>query len=86
MKLIAVDEEVKGIDRRTSGKLLKNYPDTPWKDIMGLRDIIAHHYFDVDAGEIFTALRHDLPPLIDVIGRIKKDVSHRSTQDGEPQA
>jgi Uncharacterized conserved protein len=75
MKLIAVGEEVKAIDRRTDGKLLSKYDEIPWKDVMGLRDIIAHHYFDVDAGEIFTVIRTDIPPLLKVINKMISDLS-----------
>jgi uncharacterized protein with HEPN domain len=75
MKLIVVGEEVKGLDRRTGGKLLKLYPSVPWKEVTGLRDIIAHHYFDVDAGEIFTVVKTDLPPLSEVIHQMAADLS-----------
>lgn len=30
---------------------------------MGARDIIAHHYFDVDAEEVFSIIKNDLEPL-----------------------
>ncbi len=75
MKLLAVGEDVKGLDKRTGGSLLLKYPSIPWKDVMGLRDIIAHHYFDVDADEIFIVITTDLPPLLKVIGEIKADIS-----------
>lgn len=74
MKLIAVGEEVKSVDRRTQGELFSKYEDIPWKDVMGLRDIIAHHYFDVDAGEIFSVVSADLPPLLTVIRKIITDI------------
>jgi uncharacterized protein with HEPN domain len=73
MKLMTVGEEVKALDRRTEGKLLPKYGQIPWKQVIGLRDIIAHHYFDVDAGEIFTVVKQDLPPLIEVIRKMTKD-------------
>lgn len=73
MKLLVVGEEVKALDRRTGGKLLSQYSEIPWKEVMGLRDIIAHHYFDVDAGEIFTVIRTDIPPLLEVIRRMIED-------------
>jgi uncharacterized protein with HEPN domain len=74
MKLLAVGEEVKALDRRTDGKLLSKYREIPWKEVTGLRDIIAHHYFDVDAGEIFTVLRIDIPPLLNVIRQMIEEV------------
>lgn len=63
MLLIAVGESLKNLDKVTDGKLLPTYPAIPWKQVKGLRDIIAHHYFDVDAGQIFWILNHELTPL-----------------------
>ncbi|MDR1671759.1 MAG: DUF86 domain-containing protein [Alistipes sp.] len=74
MKLLTVGEEVKALDRKTGGELLSRYGSIPWREVMGLRDIIAHHYFDVDAGEIFSVVKHDLPPLAEVVRRMIKDL------------
>lgn len=74
MKLLAVGEEVKSLDRRTNGNLLSHYSSIPWKQVMGLRDIIAHHYFEVDASEICTIIQTDLPPLLQVVQQMKEDI------------
>ena len=63
MLLIAVGESLKNLDKVTDGKLLPTYPAIPWKQVKGLRDIIAHHYFDIDAGQIFWILSNELTPL-----------------------
>ena len=63
MLLIAVGESLKNLDKVTEGKLLPTYPSIPWKQVKGLRDIIAHHYFDVDASQIFWILSNELSPL-----------------------
>jgi uncharacterized protein with HEPN domain len=34
---------------------------------MGLRDIIAHHYFDVDAEEIWWIIENELKPLLNSV-------------------
>lgn len=70
MLLIAVGESLKNIDKITDKKLLIQYPDIDWKGAKGLRDIMAHHYFDVDAEEIFWVCEHHLTPLADVIQTI----------------
>lgn len=44
MLLIAIGEGVKGVDKLTDKKLLSFYPEMDWKGVMGMRDIIAHHY------------------------------------------
>lgn len=63
MLLIAVGESLKNLDKVTDGKLLPTFPSIPWKQVKGLRDIIAHHYFDVDASQIFWILSNELIPL-----------------------
>ena len=61
--LIAIGESLKNLDKTTEGKLLPLYPDVPWKNVKGLRDIIAHHYFDVDAAQILWIVKNEIGPL-----------------------
>lgn len=74
MKLSAVGESVKNLDKITNRELLSNYPDIPWKNVMGVRDIIVHHYFDVDAGEIHRICKKDVPPLLGTINKMLQDL------------
>ncbi len=50
------------------------YPITEWRKIMGMRDIIAHHYFDVDADKVFDVLRNEVPKLLEVIKQMKIEI------------
>ena len=75
MLLIAVGESLKNLDKVTDGKLLPTYPSIPWKQVKGLRDIIAHHYFDVDASQIFWILSYELSPLEQAIRFFINDLS-----------
>ncbi|MCG6191521.1 HepT-like ribonuclease domain-containing protein [Maribellus maritimus] len=52
MKLVAVGESIKNLDKVTNKELLPQYRQIQWKQAMGMRDIIVHHYFDVDAEQI----------------------------------
>ena len=67
MLLIAIGESLKSLDKTTNGVLLPTYPSIPWKNVKGLRDIIAHHYFDVDASQILWIIKNEISPLKDVI-------------------
>ena len=74
MLLIAIGEGVKGVDKLTDKKLLSLYPEMDWKGVMGMRDIIAHHYFDLDAEIVYDVIKHDLPKLKDVLQQIVDDL------------
>ena len=76
MKLTAIGESVKSLDKITNKQLLVNYPEIPWKNIMGIRDIIVHHYFDIDADEIFRICQEDIPRLLQVIRKMINDLHH----------
>ena len=73
MKLVAIGEAIKNLDKLTDRTLLINYPSINWKDIKGMRDIIVHHYFDVDAIVILYSLHHEVPQLYKVIDQILSD-------------
>lgn len=38
-------------------------PEIPWSEVMGIRDLIAHGYFDIDADIIFDTVKSELTPL-----------------------
>ena len=74
MSFIIIGEEIKRIDKYTAEKLLQNYPSISWKNIKGMRDRLAHGYFDIDVDIVFDTLKKDIPPLLTVVKQIKKDL------------
>lgn len=42
-------------------------PQIPWRDIAGFRDVIAHAYFGVDLGLVWSIVKCDLAPLAEVV-------------------
>ena len=43
---------------------------------MGMRDIIAHHYFDFDAEIVIDVVKNNLPTMLSTIRRMKDDISN----------
>lgn len=74
MKLAAIGETIKNLDKITNKSFLPHYSQINWKQAMGLRDIIVHQYFNVDAEEIYKTLQEDVPVLITTLTQIKKDL------------
>lgn len=67
MLIEAIGEGIKRIDERTNGQLLPCRPEIPWKAVKGMRDHIAHGYFDINADLVWDVVKNDLPALSNAI-------------------
>jgi uncharacterized protein with HEPN domain len=56
--------------RRISEETRDAFPDLPWSDMVGMRNVIIHEYDDVDLVIVWETANNDLPPLIDALERI----------------
>ena len=74
MQLIAIGEGLKNIDKITNNSLLPNYPEINWKGAKAMRDIISHHYFEIDADVIFEVCQNKIRPLQDAIKLMLENV------------
>lgn len=74
MMLIAVGENFKAIDRMTESKFLEQYPKVNWRGVKGVRDVISHQYFNIDAEEIYYICSHDLELLRTTVGKMIQDI------------
>ncbi|HEX8803460.1 MAG TPA: HepT-like ribonuclease domain-containing protein [Acidimicrobiales bacterium] len=67
VRLIEIGEAVKDIDLG----LLAEEPHVPWQDVAGMRDHLAHRYFDTDHAIVAATLEQDLPPLVAAAQRLR---------------
>ena len=67
MLIEAIGEGIHQIDSLTEGKLLPERPEIPWEDVIGIRNHIAHGYFDIDSEVVLTVVQQDLDPLFEAI-------------------
>ena len=74
MLLIAIGESLKKLDKITDTSLLPKYTQIDWKKAKGLRDIISHQYFDVNAEAIFDICKTKIKTLSDTITKIVEDL------------
>ena len=72
MLIEAIGEGIKRIDERTHQQLLSARPEIPWKAVKGMRDHIAHGYFDINTDFVWDVIKNDLPALKDAIGYLKE--------------
>ncbi len=73
MQLIAIGESLKNVDKITDKKLLSNYPAVDWKSVKGMRDIISHHYFDLNAEAVFDVCKNDMRIFKETIEQMLND-------------
>lgn len=67
MLIEAIGEGVKLIDRLTQSRLLIERPEIPWQDVIGIRNHIAHGYFDIDGDIVLDVIKNNLDDLLAAI-------------------
>lgn len=77
MRLLAIGEGFKNIDKLSDNALLVQYENIPWKQVKGIRDIFFHHYFDLDAETIYQICTDNLEELLSTTVQIMSDVSRK---------
>ncbi|NEQ77950.1 MAG: DUF86 domain-containing protein [Okeania sp. SIO2D1] len=47
--------------------LRNQYPSIPWKNVIGMRNILAHQYFRIDLDVVWSTVTAYLPPLKETV-------------------
>lgn len=74
MMLIVIGESLKNLDKITDGELLPKYPEVDWKKAKGMRDILTHHYSDINAEAVFNTCKDKIPLLRETIHKIIAEI------------
>ncbi len=59
--------------KRLSPEFRNRHPQIPWKEIAGMRDILAHQYDRVDLKTIWDVINNDIPELLAFIEPLLQD-------------
>ena len=65
--ITAIGEGINRVNRMLPDFLSSQFPEVPWRAIIGMRNHIAHGYFELDADIVFDAVKNDIPVLNGVI-------------------
>lgn len=76
VRLIEIGEAADGL----SAELLATEPDLPWAQIAGMRDRLAHRYFDASHAMAQGTIDHDLPVRAAAVERLTEP-RHRLTSE-----
>jgi uncharacterized protein with HEPN domain len=77
MQLIAIGQGVKDIDKLTKKSLFKDYPQIPWRNITGIRDVLSYNYFDLNAQTVFGVCQDNLKEFKEVMLKIKQRINRK---------
>lgn len=71
MRLQSIGEALKNIDKKESDFLLQVADKTYWSKIIKTREILTHHYIDIDAETIYDICDEKLDELEDKILKLQ---------------
>ncbi len=61
----------------------EKYSYVPWKDIVGMRNKLSHHYFGIDLDVVWRTIKEDIPDLKQWMLKIKKDMDEINNPGGK---
>jgi uncharacterized protein with HEPN domain len=67
VRLIEIGEAIKALPV----DLVATEPSIPWADIAGMRDRLAHHYFDTEHSIVAGTVANELEPLLAAVTRLE---------------
>jgi len=69
-KVVVIGEAAAGL----SEPFRRSYPELPWADMIGMRNVIVHAYWQVDRDELWHTVTDDLPALLNLLRPLLAEV------------
>ena len=78
MNLIIIGEAASKL-LQNSGAFLDQHPEVPWRNLRGMRNRIAHGYFDINLNVVWDTVQTALPDLLDQLPAIAQAALEQAT-------
>lgn len=83
MSLVIVGEAAtKVMDSYTD--FAQAHPEVPWRSMRGMRNRIAHGYFDINLDVVWNTVQAALPELLKQLPAVRQDAEDRNGYGTEP--
>jgi len=76
LNIVVIGEAASRLVREQPG-FADAHPPVPWRNIRGMRNRVAHGYFDIDMALVWQTVSGSLPQLIDELVRIRAELDPR---------
>lgn len=63
---------------------LDGYPSIPWRSMKGMRNRIAHGYFDIDIAVVWDTVQSALPQLLKILPSIRDAAGTQQPNEAPP--
>ena len=73
-RLEIIGEAVKNIPK----DLRDEHPEIPWREIAGMRDVLAHGYFEVNLRRIWKVVEEELPGFRNKMLEVRRNLTSKS--------
>jgi uncharacterized protein with HEPN domain len=60
--------------RGLSTDLRQVHPEVPWRQMVAMRNVVVHGYFDIDSELVWSVVKNDLPKLAKQIRAIVEEI------------
>ncbi|WP_017299530.1 DUF86 domain-containing protein [Nodosilinea nodulosa] len=74
MMLISIGENIQRISKLVSQDFFDQHSEINWSGVMGIRNLLAHDYFNIDAEEVYAICAEEIEPLKQAIQEIRSAI------------
>jgi uncharacterized protein with HEPN domain len=57
------------------------HPEVPWRSMRGMRNRIAHRYFDINLDVVWDTVQTPLAELLKQLHAVRQDIGHEDHSD-----
>ncbi len=74
MMLVTIGENLQRVTKLVNPEIFHKHPEINWAGIRGIRNLLSHDYFNIDAEEVYQICAEEIMPLKHAIQQIRHEL------------